>query len=426
MQFKPLSVTVLAVIGICTQANLLQAENWPGWRGPQQNGLSNEVDVPVRWSETENVHWRIQVPGDGHSSPIVWENSIFVTTSVADDLSRRLIRVDRETGNIVWNHVVATGPAEKMHRDNTSASATPVTDGKIVYVSFCVDGKLLVAAYSFGGELIWLVEPGTFASEHGYSTGLVLDDKRLILSGLQDGEDAFVAALDKSSGKVLWKVKPEHNVRSFSTPFMCEIDQQPAILLSGAEQTVAYNRISGSVLFKVDGPASKTVSSIVTCPTSHLAFVCGGRDKQLFAIKLNDVLNDANASPSKKESRIAWRATKAIPYMNSPLLSSGFLHVMSDEGIYRCYRATDGEVLQERRAVGPVKASMVATANRIYITETCGKTTVIENSPSWNVLAVNNLSSEVVASPAISNGDFIVRTRDSLFLIRDSRKPSDP
>ncbi len=105
--------------------------------------------------------------------------------------------------------------------------------------------------------------------------------------------------------------------------------------------------------------------------------------------------------------------------MNSPLASNGLLHVLSDEGVYRCYRAVDGEVLQERRAVGPVKASMVATANRIYITETCGKTTVIENGSAWNVLAVNDLSSEVVASPAISNGDFIMRTRDSLVLIRD-------
>ena len=135
-------------------ANSLRAENWPGWRGPQQNGLSSEVNIPLKWSETENVHWRIPIPGDGHSSPIVWGDSIFVTTAVAEDLSRRLIRVDRESGKIIWNQVVATGPSETMHRDNTSASATPVTDGKLVYVSFCLNGRILVAAYSFDGEAV--------------------------------------------------------------------------------------------------------------------------------------------------------------------------------------------------------------------------------------------------------------------------------
>ena len=418
MKCRKFASAVIALLS-CASANPLQADNWPGWRGPQQNGVSSETDIPLKWSETENVHWKIPIPGDGHASPIVWGDSIFVTSAVADDMSRRLIRIDREAGKTLWNRVVASGPSETMHRDNTSASTTPVTDGKLVYVSFCVNDKLLVAAYSFDGEAAWHCTPGSFASEHGYCTGLVLDEGRLILSGLQDGDDAFVAAIDSATGKTIWKVKRDNNVRSYSTPYICDIDQQPAMLLSGAEQTVAYNRISGSVLFKVDGPASKTVSSIVTCPISQLAFVCGGRDKQFFAINLRSDGVASDTSTSKSESRIVWRASKAIPYMNSPLVSHGFLHVLSDEGVYRCYRAADGEVLQERRAVGPVKASMVANQDRIYITETSGKTTVIKNSSEWSVLSVNDLSSEVVASPAISNGDFIIRTRTSLILLRD-------
>ncbi len=313
MHFKFTTIASYSVLVLCVIATSVEAENWPGWRGPQQNGVSSEVTIPLKWSQTENVHWKIPLPGDGHSSPIVWDKSIFVTTAVAEDMSRRLIRVDRETGKIVWNQVVATGPAETMHRDNTSASTTPVTDGKLVYVSFCVDDKLIVAAYAFDGQAVWQCIPGTFASEHGYCTGLVLDEQRLILSGLQHGEDAFVAALDKSTGRTLWKVKREHNVRSFFAPFLCDIDQQPAILLSGAEQTVAYNRISGSILFKVEGPASKTVSSIVACPDSQLAFVCGGRDKQFFAIKLRSDDAETNSSATSSETRIAWRAAKAVP-----------------------------------------------------------------------------------------------------------------
>ncbi len=191
------------------------------------------------------------------------------------------------------------------------------------------------------------------------------------------------------------------------------------MLLSGAEQTVAYNRITGREIFKFQGPASKTVSSIVACPEDQLAFVCGGRDNQFVAVKL--CVEDETTNPDTtqdSQSRIAWRVNKAIPYMTSPLASHGLLHVLSDEGVYSCFRSKDGELLQQRRAVGPVKASMVATQDRIYINEVSGKTTVIANDSSWTVLATNEIEGEVVASPAFSNGDVVLRTRDSLLLIR--------
>ncbi len=419
---KPL----LAIVWTALLMSVVRADNWPGWRGPQQNGLSTEVSLPLSWSKTENIHWKIPLPGVGHSSPIVWENDIFVTTSAPDDLSRRVLRIDRESGRVIWNRVVAVAPLEEMHRDNSSASTTPVTDGKFVYVSFCVDGRLLVAALTFDGEVVWQIYPGTFASLHGYCTSLVLDGNRLFLSGLQDGDDAFVAALDSATGNPIWKTSRGRKVRSFSTPFLCDIDQQPALLLSGAEQTVAYERSSGKVLFVIDGPASKTVSSIVACAECQLAFVCGGRDNQFFAIKLcpsGDQVETAGGGIESRDSasRIAWRASKGIPYMNSPLASHGLLHVLSDEGVYRCYRAATGELLNERRAVGPLKASMVATPNHIFITELNGRTTVIANEAAYNVVATNDLDEEVVASPAISNGDFILRTRDHLWLVRETR-----
>jgi hypothetical protein len=144
-----------------------------------------------------------------------------------------------------------------------------------------------------------------------------------------------------------------------------------------------------------------------------LAFVCGGRDNQLYAVHL------ATPDQGNGNTRIAWKATKGIPYMNSPLCNNGLLHVMSDEGVYRCYRTRDGHVLQEKRVGESVKASMVGNSERIYITAVDGKTTVIANSAEFNTLAENQLSGSIVASPAISNGDIVIRSETHLILIRD-------
>ena len=386
-------------------------ENWPGWRGTHQDGKSGDATPPLSWDAETNVLWKTPVPGVGHSSPIVWEDLIFVTTCVESDQSRRLFCIDRETGSVKWQQVVATCPIEKMHRDNTPASATPTTDGKHVFVTFAVHGKIQVAAYDFSGSKIWEVYPGTFESRHGYCTSLVLSENRLFVSGLQDGPDAFVAALDKHTGETMWKVPRRDQIRSFSSPLLCKIGETPALLLSGANQTVAYEQESGNVLWQTEGPASKTVSSIVICPENKLAFVCGGRDNGFLAISLS-----ASESPAPK---IAWKASKGIPYMTSPFTDHGFLHILSDEGVYRCYENKTGKVVKELRPVGPVRASMVATDQYIYVTEKTGKTTVIENNSDWRVVSENDLAEEVMASAAIVGGDFILRTSNHLVLIRE-------
>lgn len=388
-------------------------DDWPAWCGAHHNGLTSETALPLTWSDSENIHWKIDLFGVGHSSPIVWGDSIFVTSCDPDQLTRHLLRIDRETGKTLWDCVIATAPIEPMHRDNTPASTTPVTDGEHVFVSFCDNDWLLVAAVDFKGKMVWKVHPGSFAASHGYSSALVLDGQKLFLSGLQDGEDSFLAALDKATGQTDWKVKRTRAIRSYSAPHLCDVGGRSALLLSGAEQTIAYDRATGETLWEIDGPAEKTVSSIVCSEQDHLAFVCGGRDNQLYAIHL--------ATPDQLDvnTRIAWKATKGIPYMNSPLCNNGLLHVMSDEGVYRCYRTRDGHVLQEKRIGESVRASMVANSERIYITAVNGKTTVIANNAEFKILAENQLSGSVVASPAISNGDIVIRTETHVILIRE-------
>lgn len=410
------SAYITALLLICFSSVAL-AENWPGWRGPQHNGISSEKNLPLQWSASNNVLWKLPIPGVGHSSPIVWKNKIFVTSCTLEDEARRLYCVDRNSGAILWQKLVATSPIEKMHRDNTPASATPVCDGTAVFTAFQVDGQILISAYDLGGSPLWSRPAGNFESRHGFCTSLVLDGNRLLVSGLQDGPDAFVAAFNKQSGDLIWSTPRRDKVRSFSSPLLCKVDERKILLLSGANQTVAYDRQTGSVVWELDGPAEKTVSSIVTCPDSNLAFVCGGRNDGFLAVSLD--------KPKGSKPEVKWEAHKGIPYMTSPLASKNNLHILSDEGIYRCYETSTGKKLREFRPVGPVRASMVANEDYIFVTEKSGKTTVIKNDSTWTVVAENELDEEVLASAAISDGDFVLRGTNNLYLIRESSATSE-
>lgn len=405
---------LLLVLWAILYTNQLRADNWPCWRGPRGDGTTTENNLPIQWSSTEHVYWKTPIAGVGHSSPIVWNDAIFVTTCNLQSQTRRLIRVNRENGTVVWDRQISVAPIEEMHRDNTPASATPVTDGTNVYVVFAVHNSLLITAVDFHGEVVWSKAVGSFEASHGFCTSLVLDENKLFLSGLQDGPDAFVACLDKTSGDVLWKVPRTKQVRSYSTPCLCRIRGVDAILLSGAEQTIAYERSTGKTIWEIDGPGSKTVSSIVVCNDTDLAYVCGGRDNMFLAI---DLQNKNQASPDSP--KVVWTAKKGVPYMTSPLLTQGTLHVLSDEGVYSCYDPKSGKQLMQRRAVGPIRSSMIANDNYIYITEVSGKTTVIQNNAGWKVVAENELGERIVASPAVSNGEIIFRGEQHLFLIRN-------
>lgn len=403
-------IVLLALIAVFLHSNLANAENWPGWRGPRHDGSIADSKLPLKWSSTENVLWKAPIAGIAHSSPIVWDDRIFVTTCTTDDLSRRLICLNRETGSQLWDKVVAVSPIEKMHRDNTPASATPVTDGSHVYTAFQVDQKIHVAAFTTDGILAWERMAGNFESRHGFCTSLVLDGNKLFVSGLQDGEDSFLSAVDKSTGDTIWKTARNEKIRSFSSPFPCLVGKSKALLLSGANQTVAYERDSGKVLWEVDGPAEKTVSSIVACPESNMAYVCGGRDNGFLALSL--------AATPTKSPEVCWEAKRGIPYMTSPLASKGIVHILSDEGVYRCYDGKSAKVLNELRPVGDVRASMIANDDYILVTEKNGKTTIIKNDPTWTVIAENEIGEEVNASLAVSNGDLLIRGDQHLYLIR--------
>ena len=189
------------------------AENWPGFRGPRGDGSSTEKALPLRWSAADNIAWKVSIPGRGHASPIVWGDRIFVVSAVPETEERVLLCLDRRTGKTLWQRAVLKAPLEELHRLNSHASSTPLTDGERVYVSFLDRDRMFIAAYDFAGKQLWAVHPGPFASKHGYCSSPILYKDRVIVNGDHDGE-GFLVALDRRTGKTVWKTARPNNPRS--------------------------------------------------------------------------------------------------------------------------------------------------------------------------------------------------------------------
>ena len=225
---------------------------------------------------------------------------------------------------------------------------------------------------------------------------------------MQDGEDAFLARLDCQTGAVEWKTNISQPVRSFSTPFLFERNGRRTAAISGANRTFGYDPQNGDILWTADGPAEKTVSSLVC--DDDCVFVAGGRDNMLLAIQ-------PDGSGDVTESHVACRATRGIPYINSPLLYEDHLHVLADDGIYSCFDPSTGKQLVQKRLGGKWSSSPVGVAGRVYLTNESGRTIVIDSGAEFSVLAENDIGEPVFASLAITSGEFFIRSDDHLFRV---------
>ncbi len=198
-----------------------RAQNWPCFRGPEGDGTSIETGLPVRWDSVTNVVWKVPVPGTGYSSPVIWNDRLFLVTALTGTHEKVLLCYDCKNGRLLWQKTVLASPFEQKHDNNSYASGTPATDGKMVYVSFLDVQDVVVAAYDYSGKQVWIQRPGTFSSPHGFSCSPVLYEDKVIINGDSQG-DSFVAALSKADGHIIWKVKHERPAHSFSTPILRE------------------------------------------------------------------------------------------------------------------------------------------------------------------------------------------------------------
>ena len=384
-------------------------ENWPCWRGPRLDGTSTERRVPTHWSATSNVAWKTQLPGTGHSSPIVWEDRLFTVSALSEEESRVLLSLDRRTGSLLWQKTVVVSPLEGKHKLNSHASSTPATDGERVYVAFLDRKEMVVAAYDFAGNQAWLVRPGPFSSMHGFCSSPILHEDKVIVNGDHDG-DSYLLALDRKTGKTLWKTPRENRTRSYCVPLIRKLAGRSQMVLSGDKTVASYDPHNGKLHWIIDGPTDQFVASPVYNAKADLLFVTGGYpEHHIIAIKPD---GEGNVTKSK----IIWRTNRGVAYVPSPISVGDFFFVVSDSGIAHCFDAATGKIHWNER-MGEHHASLVAANNLVYFLNDNGVMHVVPAAEEFAPVARNEIGERTFASPAISNGQIFIRGDKHLFCI---------
>lgn len=397
----------------------LSAEDWAGWRGPRGDGTSNDLKVPLQWSKTENVRWKVAIPGRGYSSPIVQGERIFLSSCDEKKLERNLLCLDRKTGKTLWSQTVLTSSLERKHTLNSFASATPAADGERVYVTFLgAERTMQVACYDYNGKKLWQVSPGKLLSVHGFCTSPVLHKDLVILNGDQDAK-AYIVALDKKTGVEKWRVDRPNRTRSYCTPILIPCPKRKGatqLVLSGSKCVTGYDADTGKLLWIIDGPTQQYVASLVF-HQGILFLTTGFPEYHLMGIRPD---GEGNITHSK---HIVWHiphkenGKRGAAYVPSPLAHDGHFFVVSDVGYLNCVEAKTGKRVYQKHLGRRHSASPVLIRGNMVIPDDDGKVWVVKASPKFEVVRTIDMGKEIYASPAVSDGQLFLRTVSELYCI---------
>jgi outer membrane protein assembly factor BamB len=421
-----LPIAILSLLA-CHLPGAARAENWPQWRGARLDGISTEKNLPQNWSQTENVAWRLPLPGPAGSTPIVWEDRIFLTSTDGTDLILMCVGTD---GKERWRQKMSSGNRDVRGDEGNSASNSPSTDGKHVW-AMMADGTL--ACYTLDGKEVWkfnLQERyGRFNIQFGLTSTPVLDGGRLFVQLIHgDGDpsthEALVVALDASTGTELWRsqrVTGAHteNEHAYSSPVLYRDEEREFLLTHGADYAIAYDLKDGRELWRCGDlnpkgtyhPTLRFVASPVAVP--GFIVLPTAKNQAVFCIR-----PDGRGDISEKPQHFHWRRQRETPDVPSPLVVNGLVYLCRENGNLICLDASSGkEFYNERTTVDRHRASPVYVDGKVITTARNGKMSVIQAGPEFKLLAVNDLKESISASPAISNGRIYVRTFDALYAI---------
>jgi outer membrane protein assembly factor BamB len=383
---------------------LFLAQDWPEFRGPTGQGISTERGLPLTWSESQHVKWKVAIPGKGWSSPAIQGDRIWLTAATEDGKSLRAIAIDRHSGALLQNvEIFRLKSARQVHAKNSQASPTPVLEGDRIYLHFGATGA---ACLTPSGEIIWKAKFDYDNGQHGPGGSPVLYEDLLILSC--DGQDVqFVIALDKQTGKVRWK-KFREGYQAYTTPLVVRLPAGDQVISPGALRAIAYEPRTGKEIWQVKyGDGFSNVPRPVY--GNGLVFICTGfQQPSLLAVRL-----DGRGDVTK--SHVAWTLTRGVPLTPSPLLVGDELYMVSDNGIASCVDAKTGSELWRARLRGNHSASPIYADGRIYFLSEEGESVVIAPGKELKVLATNRLDGSTLASMAVSGGSIFIRSDTHLY-----------
>lgn len=413
------------------------ADHWPAWRGPLGTGVSPEGEPPVEWSETKNLRWKVELPGRGHSTPIVWGNRVFLMAAIPfgpklpprksgrpgahDNLAvsqrHRFIAmaIDRANGETLWEKALHEAlPKEGAHYTASLASASPVADADHVFAFFGSHGLFCL---DHEGKLAWEKQLGQMHTKHGHGEGTspALHGNTLVINWDHEGP-SFIVALDKSTGEHIWRKKRDE-VTSWSTPIVVERNGKAQVIVCGTSRVRGYDLASGRVLWECGGLSANIVASPVY--QDGVVIVGSSYEKRaMLAINLEQAQGDITNGPA-----VLWSRRRGTPYVPSPLLydNSLYFHAHYQSVMTRLNAETGEEAPGPFRLPGiaNVYASAVGASGRVYVTDLEGTTLVFTNEASPRILARNILDDRFNASAAISGKDLFLRGEKYLYCLSE-------
>jgi outer membrane protein assembly factor BamB len=397
---------------ILLQPAAIAQTNWPGWRGPNANGIAEGRNLPEHWSQTDNVRWSVRLPGWGTSSPVVYANRIFVTSEVEEGSRKSLLTLcfDREDGKELWRHDFGFGVDQRTHEKSNLAVNTPAVTGDALYVAF---GNADIACYSHDGRLIWvtryMVRFGDPKMAWGYGVSPVALGDTVLFPWDHHKGPCYLIGLDQRTGEISWKIDRPIGT-SHSTPLVVEHHGQLDILVSGKNRLTAFNAQTREELWQYGEGEGPFNGEIIVSPVygDGTVFLQLWRQSRIHAIRLR---------ASHEPPELVWVSEKPGPLEPSLLYYRGLLYCLMDNGILVCLDGATGREQYRQRLEGPCNSSPIAGEGRVYVSNNQGTTFVVRAGREFELLARNELGERITASPAVSNSRLIYRTDSHLYSI---------
>jgi outer membrane protein assembly factor BamB len=397
-----------AILALGCIAESAVAENWPAWRGPAGTGVCNELRLPTTFGPTDNVAWKAPLPDAGNSTPIVWDESVFVTCPIDGGKIRSLLCFDRQTGAERWRQEVPYPQAESIHKDNTFCAGSPTTDGKLVYASFDSAG---VIACDFSGKVVWRRDLGKLKHIFGPAATPVLY-KHLLIIHRGPGEPTHIIALNKQTGDIVWdtpEVGKDHQLYgSWSTPVIYRSGDHDEFALSMPGELKGYDPLTGKELWRCDGLGPSNYPDAAV--GENVLIGVSGFRKSMMAVRMGG-MGDIT------ETHRLWHVPETQQRIGSGVVLEGHLYVANATGIAECIEVQTGKTVWKERLGGDLWGSILVAGDHLYVSNTQGEIFVLAASPRFQLIAKNEMGEHTKAGLAPSDGQLFIRTYKNLYCV---------
>lgn len=433
-------------LGLCLCLSVLgaYAQNWPSFRGPNASGVAETKKSPTTWNveKSQNILWKTPIPGLSHSSPIVWENRVFVITAISSDAKAtfnakdkgidlandavkhiwKIYCLDKTSGRVVWEKTAYEGvPRAKRHLKATQANSTPATNGKYVVALFGSEG---LDCYDLSGKLLWkkdlgVLNPGLWddpTSSWGHASSPIIY-RNLVIVQADGHKQSFLAAFNLADGKQAWRVE-RGEITSWSTPTISETNGHIELIVNGGRFVRGYDPLTGKELWRF-ADSDTQVKMQAPLAAHGLIYITGGYPpgRPIYAFRPGGV-GDISLKPGQETNDfIAWRSARGSPYTPTPIIYGDLFYTCADSGVLTAYDAKTGERVYQERLPNSFSASPVAADGKLYLASEDGEVFVVRAGPKFELLAVNPMGKPLMATPAISDGLLIMRAGNFVYAI---------